>query len=296
MRKAYIQLHLSIFLWGFTGIFGRGIDLSEGVLVWYRLFITVIILLMMAWWNKNFQIVRGPKLMRLSYIGFIVALHWLFFYGAIKYSNASIGLSCLSTISVFTCLLDPLINKKKIHFGEMALALMSAFGMLLIFKVQEIQRTGIILGLLAAFLSSYFTILNKKLSAELPSETITLYELGSGLLWLTLLMPIYLWLFPASQLLPSGKDWILLPVFCIFCTVIPFNLSLKALQKLSAYTSNLSINLEPVYGILLAFIFFHEQTELKTGFFIGTAIILLAVVLFMIMKHRSEIKLMMKRN
>ena len=168
--------------------------------------------------------------------------------------------------------------------------------MLMIFRVQEFHRTGIILGLLAAFLSSYFTILNKKLSAELPSETITLYELGSGLVWLTLLMPLYLYFFPTKELLPTGNDWLLLPVFCIFCTVIPFNLSLKALKKLTAYTSNLSINLEPVYGILLAFFFFHEQTELQPGFFIGTAIILLAVVLFMIMKHRTEIRAMIKRN
>ena len=296
MRKAYIQLHLSIFLWGFTGIFGRAIDLSEGVLVWYRLFITVSILLLLAWRNKNILKVRGKPFYRMSYIGFIVAIHWLFFYGAIKYSNASIGLSCLSTISVFTCLLDPIINKKKIHFGEMALALFSAFGMLLIFQVQEFQRTGIILGLIAAFMSSYFTILNKKLSDQFPSETITIYELGSGLFWLTLLMPIYLWLFPTNHLVPAGKDWLLLPVFCVFCTVIPFNLSLKALKKLSAYTSNLSINLEPVYGILLAFVFYHEQKELKPGFYAGTAIILMAVILYMIMKHRRELKAMMKRS
>src|SRR5579862_5323024 len=180
MKKAYLQLHISIFLWGFTGIFGRAIDLKEVLLVWYRLIITVGVLALVAYARKNIQKLPFRDIRGIAFVGLPIALHWVCFYGAIKYSNVSVGLSCLSTVAVFTSFLEPAITGKRINLSELFLALISVGGMYLIFKFQEFHRTGIILGLCAAFFGSYFTILNKKLAAKYDSQTITFYELSSA--------------------------------------------------------------------------------------------------------------------
>ena len=293
MKKAYIQLHISIFLWGFTGIFGRAIQLNEVLLVWYRLVITVAVLIGLAFTRKNIQKISFKELLRLSYVGLPIALHWICFYGAIKYSNVSVGVSCLAVVAVFTSFLEPVMTGKKSEFSELFLALFSAIGMYIIFEFEKFYRTGIILGLAAAFFGSYFSILNKKRSANFTSQTITIYELASALLFVTIIIPIYLHFLPPQKLLPDSKDWLLLILFSVFCTVIPFDLSIKALKHLSVYATSLSINLEPVYGILLAFIIFNEK--LTSGFYIGTSMILVAVVGYMVLKHRVEITRMMKR-
>jgi drug/metabolite transporter (DMT)-like permease len=158
----------------------------------------------------------------------------------------------------------------------------------MIFQFNAEYRTGIILGMVSAFLGSIFTIQNTLLMTRYNSETVTTYELCSGFIYLTLLMPAYLFLFPTDKYFPSNNEWLLLTIFTIVCTVIPFNLSMKALKHVSAFTANLSINMEPVYGIFLAFIFYHEQKELAPGFFIGTIIILLSVILYMILKYRQH--------
>jgi drug/metabolite transporter (DMT)-like permease len=290
MRKAFILIHVSIFLWGFTGIFARAIDLSEGVLVWYRMLLTascwVVILLLtrkLIWPGKR-------DFMRISIVGLLVAVHWLFFYGSIKYSNISIGMSCLPMIAVFSSIIEPVMNRQRFKWIELLLALVALMGMFLIFQFSEVHRVGILLGLISALLGAVFTILNKRLVSDLNSEIITTYEIGTGFVWLTLLMPLYLFLFPTEKLLPDARDWLLLIVFAVVCTVIPFNLSMKALKDVSAFTANLSLNLEPVYGIVLAFLIYQEQKELPGAFYIGAALILLSVVIYMLIHFRHRLK------
>jgi drug/metabolite transporter (DMT)-like permease len=290
MRKAFILIHVSIFLWGFTGIFARAIDLSEGVLVWYRMLLTascwVVILMLtrkLIWPGKR-------DFMRISIVGLLVAVHWLFFYGSIKYSNISIGMSCLPMIAVFSSIIEPVMNRQRFKWIELLLALVALIGMFLIFQFSEVHRVGILLGLISALLGAVFTILNKRLVSDLNSEIITTYEIGTGFVWLTLLMPLYLFLFPTEKLLPDARDWLLLIVFAVVCTVIPFNLSMKALKDVSAFTANLSLNLEPVYGIVLAFLIYQEQKELPGAFYIGAALILLSVVIYMLIHFRHRLK------
>ncbi len=290
MRRAYIQLHISVLLWGFTGIFGRAIELREVVLVWYRLLITVVVLLAINFFNKKVKRLSSKEILRIGFVGFLVALHWVLFYGAIKYSNVSVGVSCLSTLAVFTTIFESLMTKSRINFAELMLGVMAMVGMYFIFTFQELYRTGIILGIISAIVASIFTILNSRLSKEYDSETITVYELGSGLFCLTLFMPVYIYFAQPEVLFPDSKDWVLLILFGVVCTVIPYNLSLKALKRLSAYTINLSNNLEPVYGIALAFLLFHEQKELTGGFYIGISMIMLSVIVYMILKHRHDIQ------
>lgn len=290
MRKSYLYLHTAVFLWGFTGIFARAIDLSEGILVWYRLFLTSICWIIVAMVTKRVSRLPIKAVLEISFVGFLVAIHWLFFYGSIKYSNISVGMSCLAMIAVFSSFLEPMVTGRKFQWFEMALGLFAALGMFLIFEFNVQYRTGVILGLAAAFLGSYFTIRNKVLMARYNSETVTTYELCSGFIYLSLLMPLYLWIFPTEKYFPLPQEWLMLIVFTVVCTVIPFNLSMKALRNLSAFTANLTINMEPVYGITLAFLIYHEQKELHPGFYAGTLIILLSVVAYMYLKFRESRK------
>ena len=289
MKKALLQLHVAVFLWGFTGIFGRSIHLTEGVLVWYRMLLTSLSWVLISLITKRVPWLPWGEILRISVVGLLVSLHWLFFYGSIKYSNISIGMSCLPMIAVFSSILEPLMLRQKFQWYEMMLALLALTGMFLIFQFTEVYRTGIILGLISSLLGSVFTILNKRLVVKYNSETITTYEISTGFIYLTLLMPLYLTFFPTPYLIPASNDWWLLLLFTIVCTVIPFNLSMKALQKVSAFTANLSLNMEPVYGIILAFIFYHEQNDLSAGFFAGAGLILFSVLLYMVMKFRHHI-------
>jgi len=279
MKKAFIQLHIAILLAGLTGILGKLISLNEGLLVWYRLLLTAPSLWLLALLRGQDIRIGRRDLWRIFGIGGIAALHWVAFYGSIKYSNVSVSLLCFSAIGFFTALIEPLIMRHKVDIVELLLGLLVIAGICLIFQVNPHFKTGIVIGLVSALLGSLFPVLNKRILRRVSSENVTLYELSGGLLVLTLLMPIYLWLFPAPSLLPTPSDWGWLLVLSWACTVLAFNLSMSALQKISAFTVNLSYNLEPVYGILLAFLLFREDKYLSGGFYIGFFLILLSIVL-----------------
>jgi drug/metabolite transporter (DMT)-like permease len=201
-----------------------------------------------------------------------------------------VSLLCFSAIGFFTALIEPLIMRHKVDVVELLLGLMVIAGICLIFRVNPHFKTGIVSGLVSALLGSLFPVLNKRVLRRVSSENVTLYELSGGLLVLTLLMPVYLWLFPAPSLLPTLSDWGWLLVLSWACTVLAFNLSMSALQKISAFTVNLSYNLEPVYGILLAFLLFREDKYLNGGFYIGFFLILLSIVLQTLRLWRRKLK------
>ncbi|MBC8034199.1 MAG: EamA family transporter [Chitinophagaceae bacterium] len=285
MKQALIKLHAAVFLWGFTGVLGKAISLNEGLLVWYRMLITVVSLLALQWWGGKLQGVPRKTGWTLAGIGTVLAIHWCFFYGSIKASNVSIALICLSASGLFTALLAPLFNNSKIAWREVLLGLIGIAGIYLIFHFDPHYKTGIMLGLVASLLACVYTILSERQVASVPSETIMLYQLSGGFTVLTLLMPLYLH-FHAEEtyvhLLPSGKDWLLLLVMSWFCTIIAINLALQSLKKLSAFTQNLTINMEPVYGIIFAFLIYRENEHLSAGFFLGFGLIALAVILQMV--------------
>jgi drug/metabolite transporter (DMT)-like permease len=290
IKKAYLQMHICIFLWGFTGILGKLIQLSEGLLVWYRMVLTAATLLIILLFRKELRLPPAKELLRLSGVGFVIMLHWVTFYGAIKYSNVSIALSCFSSSALFTALLSPLFERRKLIVTEILFGILAIIGIYLIFSFQQLYAIGIILAIVSAALSALFTIMNKKMVEKHQPEMITFVELSSGLVYLTMLLPIYLYYFPAPSLLPSNMDWLWLLILSFFCTTIPFTLSLKALKKVSAFTLNLSVNLEPIYSIILAIAIFQENKELTWGFYLGTAIILSSVVLHGLYKFRQKRK------
>ncbi len=277
--KAFVQLHTAVFLAGFTGVLGRLIELNEGWLVWYRMLLSTFILLLILLFRKKTILLEKKYLFQCISVGAMIAMHWVFFYGSIKYANVSIALVCFAATGSFTALLEPLIFKRRIDLVEILLGLLVLLGIYLIFHFDVQYKTGILLGVAAAFLSALFPIFNKRLIQHIPAANLTLYELGGGWLVLSLLLPFYLQLSPAVTAIPSLGDWIWLLMLALFCTVIAFQLSVSALKKISAFTANLTYNLEPVYGIALAFFIYHENKELGKGFYWGIGIIILSVVI-----------------
>ncbi len=282
MKQALIKLHIAVFLAGFTGVLGVLITLNEGLIVWYRMTITVVTLFFLLLWRKKLQKVNQQKAIQLMLIGGLIAIHWTFFYGSIKYSNVSIGLVCFASTGLFTALLEPLLTNKKFSWIELILGLISLFGIYLIFHFDTRYRIGIIIGIASSVFAAFFSVFNKRNVATVAPQTMMLYELSGGVLLLTLLMPFYLLKFPTEHLFPSGAEWGWFLVLSWFCTLWAMDLMLQALQKVSAFTQNLSLNLEPVYGILLAFALFHEQKQLQISFYYGFACIALSVLLQML--------------
>lgn len=290
MRKAFLQLHGAVLLAGFTGILGRLITLNEGLLVWYRLLFTSLTLWFLFFLRKKLQRISLREIVKITGVGAIAALHWVTFYGSIKYSNVSVALVCFSAIGFFTAIFEPLIVRKKMNWTELLLGLIAIVGISLIFHFDPQYKTGIIVGLISALLGSIFPICNRQLLQKHTTETVTLYELSGGFLFLSVLLPFYLQYFPADHILPTLSDLGWLLVLAWFCTVLAFNLSMNALRKISAFTVNLTYNLEPLYGIALAFVVYREDKLLTGAFYIGLLFILLSVLLQTWLVYREHKK------
>ncbi|OYW15961.1 MAG: EamA family transporter [Sphingobacteriales bacterium 12-47-4] len=281
MRKAFLYLHISVFLAGFTGIIGKYITLNEAMLVWYRLLISAATMWILFSLRGRIKKIPVRDIAGLFGIGLLAALHWVSFFGSIKYANVSVALVCFSSVGFFTAILEPVLYRKRINPFDLFLGLLVMLGIFIIFHFDTRYATGIILGVISALLLAFVMIFIRQFAARINTETLLTWQLSGGFLSLSALLPLYLYFFPTTQFLPTTNDWIWLLILSWFCSVIAFQLTTAALRKLSAFTVNLSFNLEPVYGILLAFILFRENKDLNQGFFIGLFLIILSVVLQM---------------
>lgn len=280
----YFILHLGIFLVSFTGVLGKAISLREGVLVWYRMLFSIVILGAFIILSKRWRPVQKKDRFKALSIGALFALHWILWYGSIKVSNASIAMSCISTVAIFTAILEPLTTKAKFKLRDILLALMGGLGMYLVYMGTEANRLGVILGVISAFVVAIASTFNKPLSERNDPYNLTLTEFSGAFLFCTLSLPLYLTFFPQSNLVPTANDFGLLMVFVVLCTLAPFILNLYALKHVSAFSSNLSFNMEPVWGILAAVIFYKEHKTLSFQFFFGLSLILLSVVVYSFIK------------
>jgi drug/metabolite transporter (DMT)-like permease len=288
MRKAFFQLHIAILFAGFTAILGKLISLNEGYLVAYRMFISAVTLAAILFFRKELMKLSWKKVLQLFAVGAIISLHWVSFYGSIKYSNVSVSVTCLSAIGFFTSLFEPIIMRRRIDIVEVLLGLLAIAGIYLIFNFYPEYKMGIIFGIISAMLACLFPIFNKTLLKEISPKTVTLYEMTGGFHALCFILPVYLHFFPATYFIPTPEDWFWLLILSWICTVFAFILSLNALKYLSPFTTNLSYNLEPVYSIIMAFIIFKENKFLGAGFYYGFALILLAVSLQMMRVYRGR--------
>ena len=278
IQKAFIQLHLSVMLAGFTGLFGKLITLNEVDIVWYRMLFTSIILLVFT----GLPQVERKKLLQLGGCGALLGLHWMLFYGSIKASNVSIGVICYSLVGFFTAIIEPIIYRKKISTIEILFSLITVLGLLCIFSFDARYRYGISIGVLSSFVAALYGVCNKKVSVGVKTRTVLFYQMSAGLVVVSMIIPLYLMLFPAHQdvlVIPEGSNLWWMLCHALFCTVAMYILQIQALRTLSAFTVNLTYNLEPCYTIAIAFIVFHEARELNFSFYIGIALILISVIL-----------------
>lgn len=277
-NKAFIQLHLSVFLAGFTGLFGKLITLNEVDIVWYRMFFTSLILLVFTGLPR----VGWKKFLQIAGCGALLGLHWMLFYCSIKASNVSIGVVCFALVGFFTAIFEPMIFRRRVSWAELLLSLITVAGLLCIFSLDARYRYGISIGVVSSAACALYAIYNKKVSVGVRSRTMLMYQMSGGIFGVSIIIPFYLMVFPAGQdviVIPAGSNLWWMLCHALFCTIGMYLLQIQALKQLSAFTVNLTYNLEPCYTILLAFLFFGEVRELNLSFYAGIALVILSVVL-----------------
>ncbi len=287
-RRAYFELHVAIFLFGFTAILGELIELSALVIVWWRVLITSVSLLFLVRLRPLVRSLSTAEIGRFMGIGVLVALHWLTFYGAIKLANASVALVAFATTSLFTSVIEPFLMGTRVKGYEVVLGFFVLPGMALVVNNTNLAlMDGLWVGLLSAFLAALFASLNKKYIGSVDEKAVTLLELGSAWLFLSLILPIFrLTSGEPLQFWPAPLDWLYLVLLALLCTTFAYVLALRSLRYLSAFASNLTVNLEPVYGIALAWVLLDQHKELSPGFYLGVLVIMLSVFSYPVLRRR----------
>ncbi|MGL2963737.1 DMT family transporter [Flavobacterium sp. RSB2_4_14] len=284
--KSYLHLHLIVFIWGFTAVLGALITLDALPLVWFRMLFAVGFIVIYIWYKKMPIKISTKTALQFLIAGFIIALHWFTFFRAIKISNISITLACLSTGAFFTSLLEPILYGKKIVFYEVFFGMLVIVGLYIIFNVEGNYFWGILTALTSAFLSALFAVINSKFVKTHDATVISFYELSGGVIFFTLLL-IMTNSFSSNFFVLSAKDFMYLLILSSVCTAYAFIASTSIMKFLTPYTVMLTINLEPIYGIILAVLVFQEKEKMSFEFYIGAFIILLTVLLNAILKSRK---------
>ncbi|RZJ61916.1 MAG: DMT family transporter [Flavobacterium sp.] len=287
--KSYLHLHFIVFIWGFTAVLGALITLDALPLVWFRMSIAVMLILLFVVFKKIPLKIPRKILFGFLLSGLVIALHWFTFFQAIKVSNVSVTLACLSTGAFFASLLEPLFRGKKIVGYEVFFGLIVVAGLYIIFSFEGDYINGILLALTSAFLSALFAVINGEYAKHYNPVVISFYELLGGVIFFSLYL-LFSGSFDAAFFTVSTSDWLWLFLLGSFCTAYAFIASVQVMKFLSPYTVMLTINLEPVYGIILAVIVFNEKEKMSAAFYIGAAVILTTVILNGIMKNYAKIK------
>jgi drug/metabolite transporter (DMT)-like permease len=286
-RKALLQIHFCVLLWGFTAIFGKLISLAALPLVWWRMLIVVVAI---AAWPPVWRMLRQTDARTLGLfagIGVVVALHWLTFYGAIKLANASVAATCMAIGPIFLAVIEPWIAKRSFDPRELVIGVVALPGVALVVGgTPPGMHGGLVLGVISAFLVAIFASLNKRHVERADPLLVTWVELAAGTAFLTVVAMLWQGA-DGSFALPQGRDRALLAILAIGCTLLPFTLALRALRHTSAFTAQLAVSLEPVYAVVLAVLLLGEQRELSGGFYLGVAVIVGAVFAHTALKLRS---------
>ncbi len=286
-NKHYITLHFLIFIWGFTAILGALISLEAIPLVWWRLTLTIPFLLIWFWIKKISLRINLKAFFRFLFLATVISLHWFSFFHAIKVSNVSVTLIALSTGAFFTALLEPLFFRRRISFYEVLFGLLIIIILYFMNRVDNLPMIGLFWGLTAAFTSALFSVINGLYVKTYKPELITFYEFGLGAVIISFVL-LYNGSFSIDFFYLSNSDWIYLIILSSICTAYAGLISIKLMQHLSPYTIMLSINLEPVYGIILALIIFGDKEQMNPLFYIGGALIMSIVIINGTMKMKSK--------
>ncbi len=285
--RHYVELHFIILLFGFTAILGKLISISAIELVAYRMSLAALgIAAILVFQRKTFG-VPLKYLWRILLVGLIVAAHWVFFFEAAKVSNVSVTLGVMASGTLFVSILEPLIEKRKIWWVEVLIGIVIMIGLYILTQFAFEYIRGIIYALISSFLAALFGVFNRQLTQKFDSLTISFYEMIAGFLGILLYFVIQnISITPPNQL--ASLDYIWIPILAFLCTAYAFVGIVRLMKNISAYTVSLTINLEPVYGIIIAFFIFGESERMDLGFYIGTLVLLLAVFVYPILKRRYK--------
>lgn len=281
--KDYLHLHFLIVLWGFTAILGLLIQVPPLALVFYRTLLASLGLLLIIRFRHLPLLIDRKYIFQFMGTGFIIALHWILFFGSARVSTASVCLAGMATTSFWTSLIEPLFNRRKIQLLDVLFGLIVIFGLYLIFHFEVSHALGLILALGSALLAAIFTVINARFTHHHKEHTISFYEMSGACILTASILPFFFFLENTGmdlKMIPTAMDWLYLAILAFACTVYPFTVSIELMKRISAFAVNLSVNLEPVYGILLAFLIFGDKERMNTGFYMGALVILLSVVMY----------------
>lgn len=287
MKQAFLQLHLAVLLASCSGIFGNLISLDPVLITGYRMLLASVMLLLLLF-IKYGRIIVGRKDSHILWLGVLLAFHWIFFYGSIKYANVSVGVVCFCLSGFFTALISPWIDRKRISWVELLLSSLTLAGISLIFHFDASFRIGIVLGIVSSLLFAFYATLNERVNQSGQVVKTTALQMVGGTFAIGLLLPFYHVNKSSLSLLPSWEDLVFLILLALGCTVCMCMLLNRAQKTISAFTVSLSFNLEPVYSILLAVLLFDEDKMLGTSFYVGLSLIVLSLVLQMVYQKFSS--------
>lgn len=286
LPQDYLKLHFIVAILSFTAILGRLTEVSTLGVVFYRTLLATLGMLVLATFQKKNLKISFKHSLPLLGVGAIISLHWICFFGSARASTVAVSLVTFSTTSFFTSILEPYIRKTKVSWVEVFLGILVVGGMYFVFAFESKYLTGILVGIVGAILAAVFSIINAQFAQKYDAQIVTFYEMLGAFLssWIYIPIIIYFSKGITYQLIPTHYDWLWLAILGLVCTVYPYNEMMKLLKKISAFTLNLSINMEPIYGIMMAYFIFGEKEKMTSGFYIGGALILLSVVLYPFLK------------
>lgn len=285
--KDYAMLHFIVLIWGFTAILGLLISIPSVEIVFFRTLISTLTLGMVFWWKKSKIRIPPKELGKILGTGFLISLHWILFFWAARVSTASVCLAGMATTSLWTAFIDPMINKSKVKWFEVFLGMMVISGLYVVFSFEGGYWLGLGMAVCSALIGALFTVINGRLTKRHSPYVLTFYEMMGACIFSLLFMPFYAAFFTETglQLVPTAMDWLWLLILSIVCTVYAFSVSVELMRRLTAFAVNLTINLEPVYGIVLAVLVFGEKEKMTGGFYLGTLIILISVCLYPVFNY-----------
>lgn len=292
--KDYVKLHFVVFLFGFTAILGKLVSIPAVEMVFYRTLLAAIGMSVLIAATRGTFNISQTDLIKVLLTGAIVAIHWITFFVSGRVSNPSTSLVGFATCSFWAALIEPIAKRKKIHSLEVGLGIVVLVGLALIFSFNFNYAFGLFLGILSGLTAALFTVINSKLANRVSAYTITFYEMVGACITVALFFPFYKSTLTADHtlhLIPSGADWIYIGIMAIVCSVYAYSVMIDLTRKLSVFFLNLALNLEPIYGILLALLIFGEQEVMGWNFYVGTLIILSAVAIYPLLKKSVEPKL-----
>ncbi|MDH5397573.1 MAG: DMT family transporter [Cyclobacteriaceae bacterium] len=289
--KDNLKLHFLVLIWGFTAILGKLISIPSVEIVFYRTLLSAIGLGLLLVWKRHRFGLRWQENLRILGIGALIGVHWVLFFASAKVSNVSVCLVGMATTSLWTSMVEPLFNRRRLRKHELFLGSAVLVGLYIVFRAELSDQyiLGLLLAVVSALLAALFSVLNAKITSQYNHHFITFWEMVGAFLIVVVFMPIYGLFFTGGviQLIPQSIDWFYLILLAWGCTVFPWSAMIEMLRRMTAFAVNMTINLEPVYGIALAFIIFGESEKMNLGFYLGTAIILAAVFIYPVYSRRK---------